>query len=745
MVRRTTALVCSALLIVTIPGRALAEDGDGQTGDGGSGETSTVGGDNGEFETATTVVVVTAEPEAPDAPAAADPVTDDAVADEPATGEPATEEPATDDVTANEPVADEPPPPVVSPPTVATEPTVASEATVATEPTVASEATVATAPSGASAEPEAGPATTAPPSTPQHIEIGDQSVAVSGTATAVAVTGGNVMTSSGTTGDGDSSGTAQIATGGADAIGSADETRVSQEVVTVLSDEASAEIVQVVFVFNIGAAIADSGLNAVLAGAAPAGGGLISTGIATAIGNEATTSIMQAAAGEAGANALDATTQSVVALRIGVSVADTGLNVTASTTTLASGGAGVQTGDARAVGNLSSTDVGQVATAIGSGTSHIDITQWATVLNLGLALASTGGNEIGMALGEAIDQRDPALAEQLIALLLPTLIGPVASPSGGSGAIDSGDATAIGNLSSTVIRQVATATARDDGSVSIDQHAMVANIGAAIANSGGNTIGSTDPTATLASMDDRTRDVVTQLSAALLAFLAQVDAMANGAATGSEPVHLTLTIGDTTIDIGATLAGSQVSAGGDARATLRQVTAVFDIGISRANTGQNVAVSVQDSAEAATPEEAAARFAAATDVASSAVTMRLSTGNATARNVAVLVVCQVDDVDPVVCEPEPDPGPGPNPGGGTTDPTPTIPNPPTVDTPAAQDPPARAALADPHSRPSGRPTPRPVRMLPATGSDPSGMLVLAAGSMLLGLVLIGAGRRSTRP
>ena len=77
-----------------------------------------------------------------------------------------------------------------------------------------------------------------------------------------------------------------------------------------------------------------------------------------------------------------------------------------------------------------------------------------------------------------------------VAFLLPAMLAPDADPPGGAsaGSVATGDAVAIGNRSTTVISQQATAAAAGDGSVVIEQRAVVANVGAAVANTGSNVV-----------------------------------------------------------------------------------------------------------------------------------------------------------------------------------------------------------------------------------------------------------------
>lgn len=716
MARRLMAMVCGVALATLAPAPVLAEHGADEHG----------GGTSEAVEVPPTTIVITIPltvedaPAAPDAPtASADPGGSGASAGPDATGT-----------------------------TDTTDPTAEPDPTAGTDTTAATPTTAAADPPASAEEPaddvgdvgdgdDAVPTTdeTAPPSTSTHPvqQHSQQSVEATTTQTAIATTGGN-HSSGPTSGAAAGSGSTAITTGGATAIGSADQTTVSQQAVTTVTDDAIAHVSQVVFVLNVGAALADSGSNTAAAGTnGGAGGATTQTGNATAVGNDATTSIIQAAAGNAPAGTSDTTEQSVVALHIGLAVADSGVNVIASTSTSTGAGAAtIDTGTAHAVGNLSTTQVAQLAQAAASGTATIDINQWATVLNLGLALANTGGNDIGGLLGDVVEHRDQHLAEQLVALLLPAML---AAPDAGSdpaaGAISTGDATAVGNRSTTVISQSATAAAAGDGSVVIDQRAVVANVGLAAANTGGNV---TAPGAGMPLAPDAQR-VVDDISAALTGFLAQIDAAATGDLEPGEPLRLTLTIGDVTIEIDATLTGAVLGLEAGARATVRQVTAVFNIGIARANTGDNVGVVSGGEAALVAALTAAAE---ARTAATGPVTVSIATGNATATNRAVLAVCQVDDVSPTVCERDQDddgddgedPVPGdPQQPGGTPPGQGIGYDPGTVDVPRVQ---------------PGRPT-APIRgELPATGSDPGILVAVATAMLLLGGGLLRIGRRPER-
>lgn len=714
MARRLMAMVCGMVLATLIPAPVLAEHGADDHASG-TGEAA---------EPPPTTLVITIPLAAPSEPSAPPP--DPATEPTATTGAPApspdapdtTDRPDTTDIpdTTDAPTD----PPDTAPTTASVDPPVDADATADGDTDVAP----------ASSEPS-------PPTTSTHpvVEHSRQAVEASTTQTAIATTGGN-HSSAPTSGGAAVSGSTDITTGGATAVGSADRTTVTQQAVTTVTDDAIAQVSQVVFVLNVGAAFADTGSNTGAVGAnGAAGNATVQTGNATAVGNDATTSIVQATAGNAPAGTSSTTEQSVVALHIGLAVADSGVNVIASTSTSTGAGAAtIETGTAHAVGNLSTTQVAQLAQAAASGTATIDINQWATVLNLGLALANTGGNDIGSLLGDVVDHRDQHLAEQLVAVLLPALLTPPEPATGpAAGAVSTGDATAIGNRATTVISQSATAAAAGDGAVVIDQRAVVANVGVAAANTGSNVVAAG---AGMPLSPDAQR-VVDDISAALTGFLAQVDAAAAGELEPGEPLRLTLTIGDVTIEVDATLTGAVLGLEAGAQATVRQVTAVFDIGVAYATTGDNVGVVSGGEAALVAALTAAAEARAAAD---GPVTVSISTGDATATNRSVLAVCQVDDVSPTVCEPDesPDEGEEQDDDGEA----PAVPNDPEQPGLTPPGPGIRRPTA-PVERP-GAPA-APIRgELPATGSDPGALVAIATALVLLGGCLLRLGRRPAR-
>lgn len=126
----------------------------------------------------------------------------------------------------------------------------------------------------------------------------------------------------------------------------------------------------------------------------------------------------------------------------------------------------ITTGDALASGNASTTIINQTTlVAVTTNGADVEVNQPAAVANIGTATAVTGGN---------------------------TALG---TTNGGSGSaiITTGDATAYGNRSTTVINQKSiVAVTGSNSSVRITQWASVDNIGTATATTGDNSaIGST--------------------------------------------------------------------------------------------------------------------------------------------------------------------------------------------------------------------------------------------------------------
>ncbi|HYN32911.1 MAG TPA: hypothetical protein VES40_09815, partial [Ilumatobacteraceae bacterium] len=125
----------------------------------------------------------------------------------------------------------------------------------------------------------------------------------------VANTGDNVSTSDASSDRPSGTPATDLGTGSASAVGSSDSTAIGQRVVTDLRDEATAEIVQISIVFNIGGAMANSGDNALNSGSDARGDGSIATGSAAAVGNSADTYVTQGAKAQAASGENDVVRQ----------------------------------------------------------------------------------------------------------------------------------------------------------------------------------------------------------------------------------------------------------------------------------------------------------------------------------------------------------------------------------------------------------------------------------------------------
>ena len=289
----------------------------------------------------------------------------------------------------------------------------------------------------------------------------------------------------------------------------------------------------------------------------------MSTGSAVAIGNDAHTEIVQATGADATNLSSDTSSQVAISLRIGVAIADSGSNSIIARGSVGAGAA-VVSGGATAVGNESLTDVEQRAVAAGSGSSRLTIEQQALVINLGIALANSGVNEVRGLAGSLLATPDEQISEQLFALLLPALLASAApAAADGGGTIGTGDALAIGNRSTTEVDQTAVAVAAGDGSAAVRQQVVVANVGAAVANTGANQLGAAGAPVPL---DEQSMEIVSALGRFLTELLTELNGW-----TGATPLNgrsLTLPFGDLVVDVNSALGGNQVAIG-DAGATMR--------------------------------------------------------------------------------------------------------------------------------------------------------------------------------
>ena len=341
-------------------------------------------------------------------------------------------------------------------------------------------------------------------------------------------------------------------------------------------------------IINVGVAFANSGYNGV--SSTPGGAGLtagITTGDASAEGLDIDQYITQAAR-ETGDENTDAHAgQLAISLWMGLGTANSGLNGATGSGTGGSGGA-VSAGSASATGNVSTTDIEQYAELLGEDSAELNVTQRATVLNVGFALANSGINDIsGVAGGilTADPSDDNAYAQDLFAMLLPALLqsygyGPAA------GSIGTGNAAAVGNDSDTFIKQIALAASSGDGVVDIVQEVLVANMGAAGANTGGNALGSG-----VATLNAEDASAIVLMAAFMSEMLALVHQQANGATMEAVSRGIDVPFQGILLRLDATFEGldTTVTDAGGAQANLRQATIVVSLGLANANTGHNAA------------------------------------------------------------------------------------------------------------------------------------------------------------
>ncbi|MDP9019956.1 MAG: hypothetical protein M3N25_03995, partial [Actinomycetota bacterium] len=356
-----------------------------------------------------------------------------------------------------------------------------------------------------------------------------------------------------------SNGSAAITTGDATAVGNASTTNVAQVADTDIDGAGFVLVDQEADVVNRGQARANSGGNiavgnasrnrarndqvaeagdsdgnVVVANFASAknisdGTAVIATGDATAIGNKSTTNVAQVADTDIDGAGFVLVDQEADVVNRGRARANSGGNIAVGNASrnqarndqqanavldpvdadiegnlvasndgqvinTSDGTAGIATGDATAIGNHSTTNVAQVADADIDGAGFVLVDQEADVVNRGTARASTGGNTaVGNAsVNVAINDQDAFLrvgprrglaADDVVVSNVAT----TANTSDGTAVIATGDATAIGNKSTTNVAQVADAAIDGAGFALVNQDADVVNRGRARANSGGNT------------------------------------------------------------------------------------------------------------------------------------------------------------------------------------------------------------------------------------------------------------------
>jgi LPXTG-motif cell wall-anchored protein len=580
-------------------------------------------------------------------------------------------------------------------------------------------------------------ATSTSTTNPVQIDQG-QTVVITATVVADANTGSNAIVDN-QPDQGGAQQPAQVDTGNATAVGSEDISNIVQGADVVLTDEARANVVQIALVINVGVALANSGFN--VAASSPGGsgvGGQIGTGDADATGLDIDQYITQAARENGDENTDAHASQVAISLWMGLATANSGTNAIAGTGVAGSGGS-VGSGNATAIGNDSLTEIGQYAEILGMDSSTINVTQQATVLNVGFALANSGLNEVsGVAGGllTASNADDDGVATELFAMLLPALLqsygyGPA------QGSIATGDATATGNESNTFVQQVAMAAASGDGVVDIVQEVLVANMGAAGANTGGNTLGS------VRTLDPETANAVVTMAAFLSEMLALVHHQTTATTFEASSAGVEIPFQNLLLRLDASMEGldTEVSQGGT-QANIRQVSLVVSLGIGNANTGGNNVTSsdITQGNRVNALQAGDALAVLALDENGNII----GTGDATAgNNDQVVVICQRLNADDVECLAPPT---------TTQPPTTTTSTEPATTAPTATDPtggstvPGTSDTTTTETPPPGPGGPSgfghvPRGTLPATGGDAGVPLAVGTMAVLLGGVILLVTRR----
>ena len=270
-----------------------------------------------------------------------------------------------------------------------------------------------------------------------------------------------------------SAGTARIVTGIATATGNSSTTTVVQSVTVTQVGAMPIVIYQLSHIINVGASAANSGGNLAIGNASV---------------NDAT---------------IDQQVGQLIALAFQDLVDRAGLGDQAATTAAGGGGATtaataratnnstgtawIVTGSATAVGNSSTTTIMQGWTGTVMGQGVLYIIQQSVVLNIGVALANTGGN---VAVGNA-SQNQAGVTQVAAGWTTPgsvTSVTAVATnQSNGLARITTGVATATGNSATTTVIQMVSILGGDSPAPFVlVQQGFVHNIGLAVANTGGN-------------------------------------------------------------------------------------------------------------------------------------------------------------------------------------------------------------------------------------------------------------------
>ena len=344
----------------------------------------------------------------------------------------------------------------------------------------------------------------------------------------------------------DSAGSGAAHSGDASAVGNQSGTNNTQTV-TVSGNLGTIQVInQQANVNNTGAAVANTGGNIAIGNSsnngadatqtAGSGGGVasnngqaangsngsatISTGNASAVGNQSSTNINQVAHGSAHGQlgGILVINQDATVTNSGVALANSGGNLArgndsdndagllqgtdvaggvasnnGKATNGSDGKATINSGNTTATGNKSDTQITQSASGSAGGElgGLVIIDQDAFVTNRGAAIANSGLNAAEGNTSTNGAQLNQAIGTPVLPVFDPVGVasnnGEASNWSGGTAAVTTGDAGAVGNQSSTSVKQTANADIQGDGGLTlVTQNSDVLNEGLALANSGGN-------------------------------------------------------------------------------------------------------------------------------------------------------------------------------------------------------------------------------------------------------------------
>jgi hypothetical protein len=338
--------------------------------------------------------------------------------------------------------------------------------------------------------------------TPTPVKRDDnQSSGVTNTGVATAVSGAN--TAVGSTSQtppagappaaGPANGSGAVGTGNANAQGVDSQTSINQQVSAQANGQGRIHVLQIGLIIDVGVAEANSGHNYVRAALSPlegTGQATVGTGNVNVVGLRGSTGITQSAKITNGQTA----GQQAFVVNIGIAFGDSGSNVALVGATVSRNGqtavaAGkVLTGGAHAIGDHSSSAIGQTATLIANDHGVLNVDQRAVIVNLGIALANSGFNTSSVG---SLSAQEASVVQSILDALFggagfPGLSGFTGSSAGGTAAISTGNVVAIGNDTTTGIAQSVNGAVSGHGKASATQQAYVTNLGIAVGNSGGN-------------------------------------------------------------------------------------------------------------------------------------------------------------------------------------------------------------------------------------------------------------------